>query len=283
MLLVADSGSSKTDWKLLLPNGSTQNFQTVGINPIFSTEKDIFRILSHQNQFSLYTSQIKEVFFFGAGCNSPDRREFVSNALSSKFVNAFISVETDLAGAAYATCGKIPGLNCIIGTESNLSFFDGTDVNEINTGLGYILGDEGSGTYFGKKLITDFLYQKMPQNLATLFQKAYKINKETIIKNIYQKPLPNYYLASFSLFMSAFEDNLYIQNILLNGFDKYVLNNIVNYQKYKQYPTHFVGSIAFNFKDMLLQVCKNHEVNVGRILEKPIEALFEFIKMREAY
>ncbi|TAH00886.1 MAG: N-acetylglucosamine kinase [Sphingobacteriales bacterium] len=283
MLLVADSGSSKTDWKLLLPIGDTQSFETAGINPIFSTEKEIFRILSHQNKFAPFASKIKEIFFFGAGCNSPDRREFVSNALTSKFVNAFVSVETDLTGAAYATCGNLPGLNCIIGTESNISFFDGNEVKEINSGLGYILGDEASGTYFGKKLITDFLYKKMPINLAAAFQKIYQINKETIIKNIYQKPLANYYLASFAMFMSAFEDDPYIQDILTNSFTDYVLNNIVIYPNFKQYKTHFVGSIAFNFKNSLLKVCEQYEVNVGYILEKPINQLFDFIKNREEF
>ncbi len=283
MLLVADSGSSKTDWKLLLPNGDTQSFQTAGINPIFSNEKEIFRILSYLNQFAPFASKIKEIFFFGAGCNSPDRREFVSNALTSKFVNGFVSVETDLTGAAYATCGSSAGLNCIIGTESNISFFDGNNISEINSGLGYILGDDASGTYFGKKLITDFLYHKMPEKLAVVFQKTYQISKETVIKNIYQKPLANYYLASFALFMGALEDDPYIQNILTNSLTDYVLNNITNYQKYKQFKTHFVGSIAYNFKKTLLKVCEQYEVNVGHILEKPIDALFDFIKQREEY
>ena len=283
MLLVANCESSKTNWKLLLPSGNTQSFETVGINPIFSTEKEIFRILSYQNQFAPFASKIKELFFFGAGCNSPDRREFVSNALSSKFVNAFVSVETDLTGAAYATCGSMPGLNCIIDTESNISFFDGNEVTEINAGLGYILGDEASGTYFGKKLITDFLYNKMPINLASVFQKTYQINKEIVIKNIYQKPLANYYLASFIIFMGEFKDDPYIQNILTNSFTDFVLNNIVSYQKYKQYKTHFVGSIAFNFKNTLLSVCKSYDVNVGRVIYKPIDALFEFIKHREKF
>lgn len=283
MLLVADSGSSKTDWKLLLPTGGTQSFQTAGINPFFSSEKEISRILSHQNQFAPFNSQIKEIYFFGAGCNNPDRREFVSNAISSKFANAFVSVETDLTGAAYATCGKTPGLNCVMGTESNLSFFDGTEIAEFNPSLGHVLGDEGSGTYFGIKLITDFLYDKMPSDLATLFYKQYKINKEIIIKSIYQKPLPNSYLATYALFMSPHQENLYIRKILLNGFDEYILNNIVSYPKFKQYPTHFVGSIAYSFKEILFEVCKKYEINVGRVLQKPIDALFEFIKDRESY
>lgn len=281
MLLIADSGSSKTDWKLLLPNGDTEKFQTAGINPIFSTEKEIFRILSYQNQFGKFSALVKEIYFFGAGCNHPDRREFVSNALSSKFPNAFCSIETDLTGAAYATCGKEAGLNCIIGTESNISFFDGNEITEINNGLGYILEDEGSGSYFGKKLITDYLYGKMPADLADKFYKKYKLNKETVIENIYQKPLPNFHLASYALFMSPYQDMDYIKTILTNGFNEYVVNNIASYPDFKIVNTNFVGSIAYHFQDALLEVCSIYGVKVGKILEKPIEALFDFIKDRE--
>jgi glucosamine kinase len=281
MLLVADSGSSKTDWKLLLPNGDTQNFQTAGINPIFSSEKEISRILSFQNQFGVFSDQVKEIYFFGAGCNHPDRREFVSNALTSKFPNAFCSVESDLTGAAYATCGKETGLNCIIGTESNFSFFNGIEITEINNGLGYILEDEGSGSYFGKKLITDFLYEKMPADLADKFFKQYHLNKETVIENVYKKPLPNFHLASYALFMSPYQEIEYIKAILLKGFDEYVANNILNYPAFKTVNTHFVGSIAYHFKDALLEVCNKYDVKVGKIIEKPIEALFDFIRDRE--
>ncbi|TAE37568.1 MAG: N-acetylglucosamine kinase [Sphingobacteriales bacterium] len=283
MLLVADSGSSKTDWEIMLPDGSSQNIETAGINPIFSTEKEIFRILSFNQPFAPFASQVHEIYFFGAGCNTPDRRELVSNALSAKFPHAFINVETDLIGAAYATCGHNEGLNCVIGTESNISYFDGTKITEINSGLGYILDDEGSGTYFGKKLLTDFLYGKMPPELASLFYQKYKINKETTIKNIYQKPLPNYHLASYALFMAYHKNHPYITNMLSNGFEEYVLNNIVPYPNYKTLSTHFVGSIAHNFKDALLLICIKHEVKIGRILEKPISALYNFIKLRERF
>ncbi len=282
MLLVADSGSSKTDWKLLLSNGKTENFQTAGINPFFSSEKEIFRILSQQNTFTPFSALITDVYFFGAGCVNPDKREIVSNALSSKFVNAFVSVDTDLMGAAYATCGKSAGLNCIIGTESNMTYFDGEQLNEINSGLGYIIGDEGSGTYFGKKLITDYLYGKMPDDLSKQFYLNYKVNKEILIKNVYQKPLPNFYLASFAFFMSDYQDNSYIKNLLYTGFEDYLVNNMLDYPKYQDVTTHFVGSIAYNFKEILLNVCKKYKVNMGTIVEKPIDTLFDFIRKLEA-
>ncbi|TAF43383.1 MAG: N-acetylglucosamine kinase [Sphingobacteriales bacterium] len=283
MLLVADSGSSKTDWEMMLPNGDTLNIQTAGINPIFSTEKDIHRVLSFNHQFVTFASSVKEVYFFGAGCNTPDRRELVCNVLSSKFTNAYIHVDTDLVGAAYATCGHNEGLNCVIGTESNISYFDGQKITDMNSGLGYILDDEASGTHFGKKLITDYLYGNMPTELASLFYKEYKINKEIIIKNIYQKPLPNIYLANYALFMALHCNHPYIKNVLLLGFEAYIVNNILPYPNYKAINTHFVGSIAYNFKEALGVMCNKYEVKVDCILEKPISALYNFIKQREGF
>jgi glucosamine kinase len=283
MLLVADSGSSKTDWEIMLPDGVCHHIETAGINPIFSTEKDIHRILSFNHQFSPFATQVKEIYFFGAGCNTPDRRELVCNVLSSKFPNAFINVENDLIGAAYATCGQQEGLNCVLGTESNISYFDGKKITEINSGLGYILGDDGSGTYFGKKLLTDFLYGAMPPDLASLFYTQHKINKEIIIENIYQKPLANYHLASYALFMHHHQNHSYINNMLQNGFEAYITNNIVPFGNYQAVTTHFVGSIAHNFKPALLIMCQKYAVKVGCILEKPISALYNFIKVREGF
>jgi len=283
MLLVADSGSSKTDWEIMLPDGGSQNLQTAGINPIFSTEKDIHRVLSFNQQFLSFAALVKEIYFFGAGCTTPDRRELVSNVLSIMFPNAFINVDSNLLGAAYATCGQNEGLNCVIGTESNISYFDGKLIEEINSGFGYILDDEGSGTLFGKKLLTDFLYNKMPPELALFFYKEYKINKEIITKNIYQKPLPNYYLASYAPFMRHHQNHPYINNILKIGFENYIVNNIVPFNNYKNVNTHFVGSVAYNFKEEMLLVCKKYDVKVGSFLEKPISALYNFIKEREGF
>src|SRR5471030_1687634 len=202
MILVADSGSSKTDWLLKQPGQVALEFRTSGLNPYFLTEKEIVKILQDQSPDMIaYNAEVKEIYFFGAGCSSPDRHEIISNALSQLFTKAYISVDSDLLGSAYATCGHDKGLCCVLGTGSNISYFDGVDIHSGQHGLGFILGDEGSGTWFGKALITDFLYGNMPPDIYALFDKTYGLDKDLVIANVYLKPGANSYIASFSKFL----------------------------------------------------------------------------------
>src|SRR5690606_29258832 len=185
MILVADSGSSQSDWMLALPNGETLSFTTKGLNPFFVNEKEISKIIQNVPDIMPYAEEVSEVYFFGSGCSNPDRREMVSNALTPLFSRAFISVETELIGAAYATCGERKGYIATLGTGSDISFFDGKDVSSTCRGVGYVLGDEGSGAWFGKRLITGFLYKTMPADLWEAFEAKYRLNKEVVIKNVY--------------------------------------------------------------------------------------------------
>jgi glucosamine kinase len=283
MLLVADGGSSKTDWVLQNLDKSTQKITSVGFNPVFNSEKDIIRFLNHIKDFDGLESKVTEIYFFGAGCTTPDKREIVSNALSHKFVNAFISVESDSLGSAIATCKDKPGISCILGTESNVSFYDGSQNFPNKLGLGYILGEEGSGTYFGKILITDFLYQKTPKDIAEAFYDTFKINKELVIKNLYQKSHPNYYLASFAPFMSVHSSHPYIKDLVNKGLQEFINSHVLTYPDFRSYYCHFVGSIAYHFQNSLKEICIHNEVNCGLILEKHIDELFEWIRKREGF
>ncbi|WP_257658136.1 N-acetylglucosamine kinase [Parapedobacter lycopersici] len=283
MILVADSGSSQSDWMLTLPDGNTLSFTTKGLNPFFVNEKEIAKIIQHVPDIQPYMDHIEEVYFFGSGCSSPDRRELVSNALSPLFANAFISVETELIGAAYATCGDRKGYIATLGTGSDVSFFDGKEVLPTRQGVGYVLGDEGSGVWFGKKLITGFLYQTMPADLRDSFDARFRLNKEAVIKNVYQRASPNAYLASFAPFMSDHADHPYIDGILRDGFREFVMTDIKPFPDYRDYVCHFVGAIAFYFRDQLRQVCEQYGVKAGKILKSPIEELFKFIVEREHY
>lgn len=283
MLLVADGGSSKTDWILQLTNKETRKFTSTGLNPFFWTEKDIVRGLNQYKPFDKIADAVTEIYFFGAGCSSPDRRELVSNALSIRFKNAFISVESDSLGSAIACCKDQPGLSCTLGTGANISFYNGRENFPSNFGLGYILGEEGSGTYFGKLLITDFIYKRAPREILKAFQKEYQLNKELVIKNLYQKSMPNYFLASFAEFMSICYDHPYIKNLLYTGFEKFITTHILSYPDYKDYPCHFVGSIGFHFQEILKEVADKHKINFGVVLEKPIDQLFEWIREREDF
>jgi len=280
MILVADSGSSKTDWMGYL-NGETIKFNTPGINPYFLSEQDISKLISKNETVMQYAEQVKEIYFFGAGCSSPDKHEVVSNGLSEIFKNAFISVDHDLLGSVYATCGDAEGLNCILGTGSNICYFDGKKIHDGHHGLGYVLGDEGSGTFFGKKVLLAYLYNKMPSGLAAEFKKAFPTEKDQIITNVYQKAFPNIYLASFSRFMGSHKEHPFIQDILRTGFQEFVDTNIKDYPKHKDVPCHFVGSIAFYYQEELVEVLQANGIEPGKILQKPIEDLFNFILQKE--
>lgn len=280
MILVADSGSSKTDWMGYSPE-ETISFSTQGINPYFLNAHDIFKLFSKKKEIAVYADKVKEIYFFGAGCSSPDKVEVISNGISSFFTQAYVSVEHDLIGSAYATCGDQKGLTCILGTGSNISYYDGKNVHSGAHGLGYVLGDEGSGTFFGRKLITSYLYGNMPVELSVKFAEEYQIDKETVVTNLYQKSSPNTYLASISRFMAGHTDHPFILNILREGFQEFVDSNIKDYANYKSLDCHFVGSIAFYYQDILKAVCLNNQVKVGKIYQKPIEGIYNYILRKE--
>ncbi|HTH82056.1 MAG TPA: hypothetical protein VL490_03930 [Mucilaginibacter sp.] len=282
MILVADSGSSKTDWLLKQPGHDAIVFRTPGLNPYFLTEKEIVKILQDQAvDMIAYGAEVKEIYFFGAGCSSPDRHEIVSNALSQLFTKAYISVDSDLLGSAYATCGHDSGLCCVLGTGSNISYFDGEDIHAGQHGLGYILGDEGSGTWFGKALITDFLYGLMPDDIHALFNNTYQLTKEEVIQNVYQKPGANSYLASFARFLNIIRRKKYGQELINRGLQNFIETNIKTYPEYQQWKCHFVGSIAFVFAAELTELCKSQQIDVGKIIKQPINDLLAFILSRE--
>ncbi|MFI5161516.1 MAG: N-acetylglucosamine kinase [Sphingobacteriales bacterium] len=283
MILVADSGSSKTDWLLAVPGQEPLQFRTDGLNPYFRTEKEMVKILQDQGKdLTSRAVDINEIYFFGAGCSSPDRHEIVSNALSQLFPKAYISVDSDLLGSAYATCGHEKGLCCVLGTGSNISFFDGEEVHSGQHGLGYVLGDEGSGSWFGKALITDFLYGNMPDDIHALFNADYQLDKEAVIVNVYQKPNGNFYLASFAKFINKIRDSQYGQALLARGFLEFIETNVKSYPQYHKYKCNFVGSIAYVFSDELKRLCESNEIKVGNIIRQPIYDLLQFIMSRDA-
>ncbi|WP_461789540.1 N-acetylglucosamine kinase [Pedobacter sp.] len=280
MILVADSGSSKTDWMAYSPE-QTLSFNTQGINPYFANAQDIVRILSKNKEIAAIANEIKEVYFFGAGCLNPDKHEIVSNGLSSFFKNAFISVDHDLLGSAYATCGDKKGLACILGTGSNIAYYDGEHVFDGKHGLGYILGDEGSGTYFGKKMLISYLHKTMPADLRDHFSSDFEVTKDIVIENIYQKPFPNSYLATFSRFMIKNRQHPFIQKTLHEGFQEFIDSNVKDYKNYKTLECNFVGSISYYYQDELRAVFAENNLKIGKTLQKPIEGIFEYILKRE--
>src|SRR5690554_3070739 len=281
MVLVVDSGSYKSDL-MFHPDESDKpvEIRTKGINPFFTSEKDIIKIAQHIQKLKLYVNEISEIYFFGSGCTSPDRREIISNSLSYVFPYAFVSVDTDILGSAYATCGNEKGYIATLGTSSNISFFDGEYIQGGKQGIGYILGDIGSGAWLGINLITLFLYESLPHDLAVHFAEKYALTKDKVIESVYQKPFPNVYLASFAPFLSEHQNHPFVSALIDRGFEEFVKSSICLNPNYQKYKCHFVGSIAYHFKEELIKVCERNQIEVGKIIKQPIQDLYHYVMER---
>lgn len=275
MILIADSGSTKSDW-VAISNNDTIRFNTVGFNPYFHDEEFVFSgIKDNQSLYSI-SSQIEKVYFYGAGCSSEKLNSIILRGLQKVFTHAEINVDHDLSACAFATYQGEPGISCIIGTGSNSCFYDGFNVLESIPSLGYILGDEGSGAYFGKKLLADFLYNKLPANIHLSLQKELDLDKEKIISNVYMKPGANVYLASFMPFIFSHFKDKFISNMILEGFKSFIDIHVKCYDNYDTYKVHFIGSIACLFKKELEQACLFHNVTLGQLIQKPIDGLVDY-------
>lgn len=275
MILIADSGSTKSDWVAISKN-STIRYSTVGINPYFHDEEFVFSAIKENQSLYSIGSKIEEVYFYGAGCSSEKLNGIVLRGLQKVFTHAEIHVDHDLSACALATYQGEPGISCIIGTGSNSCFYDGTNIFENIPALGYILGDEGSGAYFGKKLLADFLYKKLPENIHFSLQNDLGLDKEKIISNVYMKPGANVYLASFMPFIFSHFDDKYISNMILEGFKTFIDTHVRCYQDYTKYKVHFIGSIACLFQKELDQACQFYNVTLGQVIKKPIDGLADY-------
>ncbi|MEO8148987.1 MAG: N-acetylglucosamine kinase [Bacteroidia bacterium] len=281
MLLVADSGSTKADWKLSSNGEHVGDFISMGFNPFFHDSQIVVKELSGIHGLMAHAGNVTKIYFFGAGCSHPTRNKIIADGLKKVFPNADIYVGHDLDASAYATCGDEPGIACILGTGSNSCFFDGKKVHEFNHGLGYIIGDEGSGTYYGKKLLAYFLYNILPPDIHADFENTYHLTKEIIMENIYYKSGVNVFLASFSKFLSKHREHPYIKNLVLKGMGEFMDVNVCNINGYHNVPVHFIGSIAYHFNDILKEAASARNIHVGKIIQKPIDNLMDYFLLKE--
>lgn len=273
--LIADSGSSKTEW-CLLSGKKKIHVQTQGLSPYFLNALQIEDILRKELVGKLKKNQPDEVFFYGTGCSNPDNVKMMKSVLKKVFNNAKVNVDHDLLGAAKALCGKEKGIACILGTGSNSCFFNGKKIIKNSPGLGYVLGDEGSGTYLGKKVIQYYLYNTFDPDLIDRFNAKYNTNVSEILDNVYKKPLPNRYLAGFTGFLIENRGHFMIENIIEDGFNDFFFNHIYKYRESWTMPIHFVGSVAFGFKDVLKDLCDSYELQLGKVLKNPMEGLIKY-------
>jgi N-acetylglucosamine kinase-like BadF-type ATPase len=275
--LIADSGSTKAEW-CIIGKGRNKTIFTDGISPYFLNTAQIIDLLRQQLMPHLKNTAIGEIYFYGTGNKNPVNRKSVLKALKTLFPGVYVEVDHDLMGAARALCGHGKGVACILGTGSNSCFFNGKKIVKNSPGLGYVLGDEGSGAYLGRKVLQYYLYNTFDEDLRSRFDAKYVTNASEILDNVYKKPLPNKYLASFALFLAENRGHYMIENIVEDGFNDFFFNHIYKYRESWTYPIHFVGGVAYGFRDVLLEMAAGYELEVGKILKNPMEGLIEYHK-----
>lgn len=276
MILIADSGSTKTDWRLISEKEEVKSVSTPGINPFYQTEEEIENQISTLLYPELMGFSVKKIFFYGAGCAFEDKKQIVKNAISVSFPKAQIEIESDLLAAARGLFLKEKGIACILGTGSNSCFYDGKNIIHNVSPLGFILGDEGSGAVLGKKFAADCLKNQLPEKLKDKFLKQYDLTPAQIIESVYKKPFPNRFLAQFTRFLSENIAEPSIYNIVFDSFTKFFTRNIMQYNNYKDYPVCFIGSIAYYFKDVLEVTANELDIQIGIIYQSPMPGLIKY-------
>jgi N-acetylglucosamine kinase-like BadF-type ATPase len=274
--LVADSGSTKTEWGVL-GGGEPLVLHTQGVSPYFQSAEQIRAILETELAPQLPAgAEVTEVYFYGTGLSQPKNLELVTTAINTVWPAARAEVNHDLMGAARALCGKQPGVACILGTGSNSCYYDGTEIVRNNPGLGYILGDEGSGAYLGRKVLQYYLYNSFDADLHARFEYKYHTNKDEILENVYRKPLANRYLAQYAAFLSENRGHFMVENILEDGLNDFFFNHIYKYRESWTSSLHFTGGVAYSFRDIIRELCELYELSLGQILRSPITGLLEY-------
>jgi len=276
MILIADSGSTKTDWRLMKGDKEISRTQTKGFNPYYQNIGEMASEIESALLPNIETSAIEIIYFYGAGCSTAERQKKVSDALYPFFSKSKIAVHSDLLGAARALSGRKPGIVCILGTGSGSCRYDGEKIIENIPSLGFILGDEGSGAWLGKKMVTDFLRGHMPEHCMEIIRKELLIDKEIILEQVNHKPMPSRYLAGFAKFISEHIDQTYFYKLMFDSFTAFAENYIVRYQDYAKFKCHFVGSIAWYNQDILENVAKYNGFTIGNIIKSPIDGLTNY-------
>lgn len=279
MILIADCGSTKIDWCVLHNAKVEKQVFTLGMNAVMLTEEEMRTRLASElmPELGAIAEKITAVFFYGAGCISPEVCGNVARAIKANIQAAeTVEVYSDLLAAARALCGHEPGIACILGTGSNSCLYDGTGIASNVSPLGYILGDEGSGAVLGKLFIGDVLKKQLPAEVCAAFLQEYDLDLLTIIRRVYREPQGNRFLASVTPFLSKNIAVPEIHALVLNAFRAFFRRNITNYTDYAKHPVNFVGSIAYYFGDILAEAAKAEGCTVGRIIKSPMEGLINF-------
>jgi N-acetylglucosamine kinase-like BadF-type ATPase len=280
MILIADSGSTKTLWSLQDNEGSVRRFETKGFNPYFSDQQQLVNTLNESEVLQgIHRDESINIYFYGAGC-FPDKAHTIEQAMHSFFSRALVRVELDLLGAARGLLGHSDGFVGILGTGANSGLFVGGKIVQNIDSLGYILGDEGSGCYIGKQLLSTYLRGYLPADLAEIFFECYRLSSEDIMDALYAKPLANRFCASFSTFVGSNIEHPFLSKLVANCFDDFFKNLVSQYSDYQNLSFNCVGSVAYHFQHILEQSCQKFHMNLGNIRQSPMDGLELFHKAR---
>ncbi len=273
MILIADGGSTKTDWSVVSGNQEIDRIKTRGINPFFQTEEEISAEIRDNliPQIKKYDS-IEAVYFYGAGCAFPEKNEVLRRAITS-YLPVRVEVGSDLLAATRALCGHSPGIACILGTGSNSCLYDGKEIVRNISPLGFILGDEGSGAVLGKLLVGDVLKNQLPVALQEAFFAEFGLTPAMIMEKVYKQPFPNRFLASLSPFLIRHIENPAIYNLVSNSFRGFFARNVMQYDCRQGHPVHLIGSIAWYYQDILRDIVREFGLRLGTVVQSPVHGL----------
>lgn len=275
MMLVCDCGSTKADWVLVDDRGGQSHYQTKGFNPYLQDAEWIYQQVHSVFDTLLNNNAVKKIYFFGSGCSDVIRKTIVKEALSKVFPVASIDIEHDLLGAAKSLLGNQTGIACILGTGSNTCLYDGNKIVDNIMSLGYILGDEGSGSHLGKLLIKSYLYREMPSDLEHLFEDKFGQDKRAFVNRIYGQQ-PNVYLASFTTFYVDNKNHPFLKLLLYSAFNELIERHILKYELAGSLNINFVGSIASIFKEEIKECLQQHGLHSGIFISRPIDNLVTY-------
>lgn len=274
--LITDSGATKAEW-CLVRNGKKKTIFTQGISPYFLNTEQIKDLLLKELKPKLKKVSVDEVYYYGTGCANPANARSVKKAIQQVFTVAKkVEVTHDLMAAARALCGKKKGMVANLGTGSFCLYFNGRIIARQTPGIGYILGDEGSGAYLGRKVIQHYLYEIFDDDLRARFDAKYVTNRVEILEHVYRKPLANRYLASFTMFLAENRGHYMIENIIEDGLNDFFFHHLCKYNESSRMPVHFVGSISYGFKEVLQHLCNIYGFELGRVLKNPMEGLITY-------
>jgi glucosamine kinase len=273
MKLIADSGATKTTWAFALDGKIINKVRTQGLSPYFMDEEAIYQVMKKHGL--AFSTAIEAIHFYGTGCNSMPNKQKLRNVLAAYFPETEkIVVESDLLAAARALCGREEGIACILGTGSNTCYYDGKKIKKNIRGYGYVIGDYGSGAALGKQLIRDYLFNQMPPHLKWKLETSFQLSEEKILEEVYQGQMPSSFLASFARFATDHISEAYILNVLNGHFSRFLDLMVVPYPK--ALPVHFIGSIAYYFRELIQAQMKEKNIEAGVFLQEPMERLVSF-------